>query len=208
MSTISNPDITFNLTTTPESIKNAPQKVLFIGQKLTSGTATPLQVTSVGVNQEEDALFGRSSFLANGIKAFRKINKVSHVDAICLDDLVSGVAATSSISFAGTATADAIWNFSIQSAATYTFTLMIKTGDTAIQIANSAIALINAQTDMIVVAGGASPAVTLTCQHKGTIGNDISLYSETTSAVHVAFATSVTLWDCPAKSEPGDNTSR
>jgi phage tail sheath gpL-like len=66
--------------------QNVDQKVLFVGQMLT-GTATPgTLVTSIGNANEQDALFGANSRLAGMIRAAKKINKVSRMDAIPLAD--------------------------------------------------------------------------------------------------------------------------
>jgi len=173
MSIVSVPKTTFNIVAAPKLVNNAPQSILFVGQKTSAGSATAGALTkAVGVAGEEDALFGEQSFLAAGIRAFRKINTVSNIDAIALDDVV-GVNATGSILVAGPATDSGTIKISVQSVFLATFTITIASGDTAATIATAINAAISARTDLIFTSGVVTDTVTFTCVHDGTIGNDI-----------------------------------
>jgi len=66
--------------------ENAEQKVLFVGQ-MTTGTAISGQLyTSIDNANGQDALFGSNSRISGMIRAAKKINKVSRMDAIPLVD--------------------------------------------------------------------------------------------------------------------------
>ncbi len=174
MSVVSVPKVTFDIVPAPSLVTDAPQRILFVGQKTVAGSAVDGALNKqIGVNGEENALFGQNSFLAAGIRAFRKINKLSQVDAIALDDNAGGVVAEATITIAGTATQSGEIKFSVQSVFLSTFTISVATGDTATQIAAALDAAISAQNNLILTSGAAAGVVTLTCVHKGTIGNDL-----------------------------------
>ena len=59
MSSIKTPKITFDLIENQDSVGNAKVKVLFIGQQLSSATATANELVPVGVSGEQVALFGK-----------------------------------------------------------------------------------------------------------------------------------------------------
>ncbi len=116
MSIVSVPPVTLNIKSSQKEIEDAPQSILFVGQKTAAGSAPAGALTiNVGITGQEDALFGEKSFLTAGIRAFRRINQLSRVDAIVLDDNGAGVAATATITATGTATDTGTVEVSVQS---------------------------------------------------------------------------------------------
>ena len=115
MSIVSLPKTTFNLTVAPQPIENSPQKVLFLGQQVTDTSTDRELITNIQPNGQEDTLFGRKSMLAAMIRAYRELDTINRVDAIPFNDAVGAVAATSTVTFVGTATASGTIIFYIQS---------------------------------------------------------------------------------------------
>lgn len=85
--TIRLPEIDISLLPASHREQNADQKILFVGQMTAVGTATSGTLyENIGVDNEQDALFGKNSMLATMIRAARYHNKVSRFDAIPLAD--------------------------------------------------------------------------------------------------------------------------
>jgi phage tail sheath gpL-like len=176
---VSNPRTSFSIISANTTVSNEPQRVLLIGQKTSSGSAdSGALVQNIGNNSEENALFGANSILADMVRSFKSINKVSRLDAIALSDNGSGVAATGTLAFSGTPTAEGTLVISIGSSVNYRYELPVTTTDTAATLATALAALINADTKVPVTAGVATATVTITAVNKGTIGNSISILVE------------------------------
>lgn len=175
MTVISTPKTTFAITSAPQTVENAPQQVLFVGQFTGTAVTAGSLVKNIGSAGEESALFGQRSMLATMIREFRKINTVSRVDAIPLAD-PGGVAATSDILFAGTATEDGSLTFYVQSRELHKFEVPVSNLDTAEDISNALAALITADTTVLVTASDVTADTTeLTASFLGTEGNSIGL---------------------------------
>jgi len=87
--TIRNPDISISLLPSSHRAQNAEQKMLYVGQMTSVGSATSGALyEDIGNNNEQDALFGKNSMLATMIRAAKYHNKVSQIDAIPLQDHV------------------------------------------------------------------------------------------------------------------------
>lgn len=173
---ISQPDITFNIIPSVQKLSNKPTKVLIVGQKLAAGTAiSGALVPNIENDNSEDVLFGTASHIAGMIRNYKKINKETRVDAISLTDNAAGVAATGTIVFTGNATTAGTLTVVIGSAYNHTYQLAVAVGDTPTIIAAALVALINADLDQMVTASASVGTVTLTCDHKGTIGNNIGV---------------------------------
>lgn len=182
MTTIAEPRVNADIIPAVQEIGDTPEKVLFIGQMLT-GSATPgTLVENIGVEGEEDSLFGANSFIAGMIRAARKINVDTQFDAIPLDDNGAGVAATATLAFTGPASEDGTLFISVGSMVNYQFELDITSGDSATTIAEALEALIDANTDIPVSASSSTGTLTLTCRHKGTTGNKIGIRIQGTVA--------------------------
>ncbi len=169
---ISQPDQTFTIIPATTTISNEPQKVLFVGQMLT-GTATAGALTSgIGNAGEEDALFGITSMIAQTIRQARRVNKLTQFDAIALADNGAGVAATGTIVFTGTATAAGTITVSIGSGANYAMELTIPDTTTASAAGDLLDTAVAALTDAPFTSANVTGTVTVTCVHKGEVGNN------------------------------------
>ena len=150
----------------------APNKILVIGQRLASARwagLSPLRVTSVaaGVNA-----FGRGSHIATMLETLFANNDTTEIWVCGLDDLPAGVAATGTITLTGPATAAGTLALLIDGVRV---PVGVANGDSAASIATATAAAINARPDLMVTASAAGTVVTLTCRHKGTIGNDVAV---------------------------------
>jgi len=185
---ISQPSVSISVLPASQTISNAPQKVLFIGQKTASGTATAgALVQSIANDFSEDTLFGAKSFLAGMIRAAKRINGVTRMDAIALDDAGAGTAAAGVVTFTGTATAAGSFEVVVGSEYDHTYTVPVASGDTPTVIGDALVALITADTKAPFSAANVTGAVTITFAHKGTVGNNTPLsYSGSAASVSVA----------------------
>jgi phage tail sheath gpL-like len=155
------------------------QKILFIGQMTSSGSATAGNLyTKISNENEQDSLFGKTSMLATMIRAAKKLNKVSRMDAIPLDDDGAAVAATGTITFTGSATAAGKLYVSIGSYINNRYEIDVVNGDTATAIAAKLDAAIAADSTSLVSGGAAAGVETLTAINLGEEGNKISILAE------------------------------
>jgi phage tail sheath gpL-like len=182
-SIISEPNITLNIISADQNVENTPQKVLFVGQKTSAGSATSgALVQNIGNDGAEDDLFGENSILANMIRAARRINTLTQFDAIPLSDNGAGTAATGTLVISGTATEAGTFTFIVGSEENYSYEVSVADGDTAATVALALEALIDADEKVPVTAGVATATITFTCVHKGTLGNEIGLKLDGTVA--------------------------
>lgn len=114
------------------------QKVLFIGQKTSAGTASSgALVESIQFDANIDALFGPTSHIAQMLRASRKINVETQFDAIAVSDDGAGIAATSALDFTGVATEPGRLIFEIVSGRNNSFFVDVLIGDTGSEIATA-----------------------------------------------------------------------
>lgn len=171
---ISQPDVTLNIIPATSTISNEPHRVLFIGQKVSGGTAIAgALTTNIGNSSEEDTLFGATSMLAQMIRRARSINAITRFDAIALDDNAGGVAATGTIAFTGTATATGKLTVSIGSGYNYALSVAVTSGDSADTVGTALETAVNALTDAPFTASNTTGTVTITSVHKGEFGNNV-----------------------------------
>ena len=176
--TASNPKTTFTIVAANTVVENAEQKVLLVGQMI-SGTATPgALVTNIQNESSENDLFGRQSQLAEMVRAFKRINPVSRLDAIPLADNGSGVAATAAVTFTGTATASGTLYVSVGSSVNHRYQLDVSSGNTAATLATNLTALITADLSALMSAAAVSGACNLTALNDGTIANSYTIKVE------------------------------
>ena len=145
MTIISQPDITLNIVAAQTEVQNTEQRVLFIAQKTSEGTADSNElITDIQNNNSWDEMFGKRSMMAQGLRAARTLNGIVTFDVIALDDpSESGVAATATITFEGTATASGKMKLSVSSEKNNTYTVTVAKGETAVEIANKFVALLD-----------------------------------------------------------------
>lgn len=168
----------------------ADQKILVVGQMLSAGGADPSTLIEGVSKSNVDELFGAGSFLQETLNSifdiFEKSGSlnVPSVDVIPLSDAAGGTAATGSIAVAevggSTGAVDKTGTIKVivGSKNKYTLEVDITEGDTFSEIAQAIAAAINAKTDLCVTASESTGTVTLTCRHKGTIGNAINIRIE------------------------------
>jgi len=174
-SIISQPEVTINIIPALQQVGNTAQRVLIVGQMLT-GTAVSGELQEQVLNSNnEDALFGSQSMIAGMIRAFKKINKVTRIDAIGIDDNAGGAAAAGTLTITGTATEAGTLEVTIGSNINHKLLVGISSGDTPTVIGDSIEAAITADTKIPVTASNTTGVVTITAANKGIEGNDITL---------------------------------
>lgn len=146
------------------------KRSLLIGQKATAGTAaanTPVQVTDA---KAANALFGQGSMLARMVAIYRQADPVGELWAIAVPDAAGGVAATSTVTVTGPASAAGTINLYI---AGINVQVAVASGDSANSIATAIGAAVNANLEVPTTATVATNVVTLTVEWKGATGNDV-----------------------------------
>lgn len=169
-------------------------RTLIIGQKLAAGNGavnTPLLVSRT---DEAKTLAGQGSIAARMHEIYRANDATGEVWMLLLDDLGAGVAAINSITVTGNATESGTLNLYI---AGQKLQIAVVTGDTPTIVATAIAAAINAATNLPVTATSAVGVVTVTCRHKGLVGNDVKFQlnyrglaggEKTPAGITVAFA--------------------
>lgn len=189
---ISKPVVNVSKIPSTQTQSNEPQRVLLVGQKVAAGTATAgALITEIANDNSEDTLFGASSQLAGMVRAFKKINQVTRLDAIPLDDNGAGVAATGTIAFTGgPATTAGTITVNIGSRSNHSYDLAVAVGDTITDIGDALDVAVLADTDSPFSSSNAAGTVTITALNDGTEGNFIGL--EVTGFVDVGIGVTVT----------------
>lgn len=173
---IQRPKLDLNIFALRGLISNEPIKVLFVGQKISAGSAPAGDlVENIGNSGQEDALFGAGSMLAAMVRAGRAVNENTRFDAIPLDDDGGTTAAAGDITFTGTATEDGTYTVIVGSARNNTFEIAVSDGDTATVVGDALAAAINADTRAPATAVNTLGVVDLTANNGGTVGNQIGL---------------------------------
>lgn len=175
------PKLNFSILPADSEVGVSAQKLLFIGQKTSGGTATAgTLIQDIPNDNSWDTLFGAKSILANMIRRARQLctdcGYQVQIDAIALDDDGSAVASSATIAFTGTATASGELNIVVGSKYYHNYTLSIASGKTASEIATAFKALVDADTKVPFTATVSSGTVTLTFANAGSIGNNTALY--------------------------------
>lgn len=173
--TIRLPRIDFSILPANAKVGNESQKILFIGQKTSTGTATAGQLYENILNDKSwDTLFGTNSMLAAMIRNAKLINPETHFSAIALDDNVSGVKAVGKIDFAATTQSTTI-TLIVGSARNHKYTSTFAASTTAAAIANYFAAAITTDTRCPVTATTDVETLELTAVNAGTEGNFITI---------------------------------
>ena len=176
MTIIAQPRTAVSIVPAAQTISNSGQKILVIGQKVSAGSVVALSLVENILNDNsEDTLFGVNSMIAAMIRAAKKDNKNTQIDAVCLDDNGSGVAATGTIVIVGTSTAAGTLVVITGSEKNHKYSIAVASGDTPTVIGDAIVAAILADLDCPVTASNSTGTVTLTADNAGTLGNDIGL---------------------------------
>lgn len=172
------PRTTITISSADAVVTQDPQRVLFVGQQLSGTAATGTLQQDIKNDNSWDALFGEGSRIAAAIRAFRKINIVSAIDAIGLDDAGGATSATGTVTFTGTATEAGELVFYVGSKVNNKYQIAIASGDTATVVGAALEAAITADSRAIVSAANVTGTVTLTALNGGTVGNAIGIVTE------------------------------
>jgi phage tail sheath gpL-like len=182
------PVVTANILSAKTPQTPDEHKILIIGQ-MTSGTATSGELIEGLISESEfNDAFGRTSQIAKAGRALVKNLDISRirpqVSAIALTDNGSGVDATGSIAFSGTATEAGTITIYVDSYDNGKYEISVANGDTATTIGDALEAAITANLDSPVTASNTTGTVTLTAINAGTQGNTIGIkYSGTVAGV-------------------------
>ena len=150
-----------------------PHVALIIGQMLATGSAQASTPVLVDTAESAIQLFGPKSMLAQAVKAYKAVDPLTELWAIPLADAGGGVAATGSITWAGTATEAGEQAFYIGGRRV---TTGITVGMTATVLETNLLAALALQTDLpVTVAGNTGTGIDVVAVHKGTAGNGIKL---------------------------------
>lgn len=179
MTIVRQPEVTANIQSANTSVAPAAQKVLFVGQQTSAGSAVSGELQSNIQNDgSEDGLFGKNSILAKMIRDARALNQDVQFDAIGLDDDGGAVDATGTFVITGPATEDGTLTFIVGSKENHSYEVAVSDTDTATDIGDALEALITADTEVPVTAANVTGTVTLTAVNGGTLGNDIGMKVE------------------------------
>lgn len=149
-----------------------PYRVLFIGQKLSGGSAAVNTLVRVATADAAVALFGAGSMLARMIQQFKRTNRSIDCWAVALADDAAGVPAAGTITLTGPATAAGVLSVYIGGDRVR---VAVASAATATDVATALSAAINADTTLPVTATANAGVVTLTARHDGAYGNDIDI---------------------------------
>lgn len=194
------PRVTVNINAAALIVGIQPQKILFVGQQVSEGTATELVLQSNIQNGNENTLFGAKSILANVIRHARKVNPVNQFDAIAVNDDASGVPAVGTITIAGTATSTGTLTIIVGSQSDFSVDVAVNIGDTPTIIGDAIVTAVDALINGVVDADNTAGVVTFTANNDGTIGNSIPLESK--GAEDIAGVTTVVVTMAAGVNDP------
>ena len=149
------------------------QRALLIGQMTASGSAVAGQPVIVAGLGDAQAQFGPGSILASMVERYRALDGYGELWALPMADAGGATAATGTIAYTGTATANGTIPLYVNG---HKIQVPVASGDTASVIATSTAAAINAWSSpggnpLSVTAAASTGTVTLTARNKGTLGN-------------------------------------
>jgi phage tail sheath gpL-like len=152
-----------------------PHKVLMIGIRLSTGTALQAEIKRIVGTEDGDPLFGSKSMLALGTRAFKRVNRTADLYAMAMDENAGGTAASGTLVFAGTSTADGTLTARIGDTR---ISISVASGTAAAAAASALNTAIGAKDRCPCSSGVVSATVTVTSRHKGTAGNEITIEVE------------------------------
>lgn len=192
MTTPNRPAVSFTITPAATLVPNQSHRVLLIGQQ-NGGTATSGDLQKEFQNDNSwDTLFGSDSQISAMLRAYKKINLDTRVDAIGLDDNGSATAATGTVVFSGTATEDGSFEVTIGSDTNHKFTVTVTDTDSATVVGGTLETVANADANLPVTAANVTGTVTMTAVNGGTEANRIGLRVTGTVAGLTATVTGMT----------------
>lgn len=145
---------------------------LIIGQKTSAGAWTANTVNKASSVDQVIAGAGRGSMLHRQAQAYFANNRVTEVWFLVLGDNGAGVAASATVTITGPATGAGTISLYIGGVRV---PVAVASADVQNTIAAAINAAINAATDLPVTSTVTTNVVTITCRHKGEVGNQIDL---------------------------------
>lgn len=177
----------FNTKLSVRTLPGNRQKVLIIGQRLSTGTVAANTPVDVFSDDDAAAYFGRGSVAHLMCRAALVANPYLSLSAIGQSDAGGATAATGTITLTGTTTAAGTLTVRIGGAVVEQ---PVAAGDTVNAIASALAGKLNSLKDLPVTAAAVAGVVTLTAKNGGTIGNAITLSaSNTVTGLNSASAT-------------------
>jgi phage tail sheath gpL-like len=175
----------FNTKLAVRTLPGNLQKMLIVGQRLSSGAALSNQLVDIFAKSDADYYFGRGSIAALMVAAAIAANPYLSLQAIALDDAGASIAATCTITITGTATTAGVVTAQIGDVLVQ---IAVAAADAQNAIAAALKAQFDKQPDLPVSATVATNVVTLTAKNKGTLGNGIKVSSSVTAGIGVTVA--------------------
>lgn len=145
------------------------QRTLVLGQKTSAGTGTADSVNLCSGSNDAATLAGVNSLLASHVAAYRLNDASGELWIGLLADDAGGTAATGTVTFGGTPTANGSFFFYLGGVR---YVLPVSTTSTSAQLATALAALVNADLTCPFTAAAAAAVVTFTADNKGPLGND------------------------------------
>jgi phage tail sheath gpL-like len=152
-----------------------PHRVLLIGLRLTAGTALQGTVVPIYGATDGDIYFGANSQLAAMTLAYKTVNTAAAVFAMGMDEASGGVAATGSLAFTGTVTANGSCQVRIGD---QRVVVASPIGQTATQLVTALTTAITAASRIPMTGVAATGTLNLTARHKGYHGNEVTIEAE------------------------------
>lgn len=177
------PRLNFNILPADVEVGVAEQKLLFIGQMTSDGTATAKTlVKDIANDNSWETLFGQKSILANMIRQARKLCTACgyqvQIDAIGLEDENDATKASATVTFTGTATTTGSLNIVVGSEYNHKYKIDGAKDATAVQLATKLKNAIDADKKAPFEASINDAVVTITASNAGTVFNNTTIYYE------------------------------
>jgi phage tail sheath gpL-like len=170
--------IEFNTRLAVRTLPGNPQRVLIIGQMLSTGSALPLVTRSVFSDSQAAVLFGDGSQAHLMARDAITSNRYLQLEMIGVPDAAAGVAASGTFTLTGTAATSGVVSLWVGDQRIDT---AVAAAETAAEIATALMATMADRAALPVIATVNAGVITLTCRHKGAVGNDITLSAQSTA---------------------------
>lgn len=175
------PRVNFNLQPADTEVGVSEQKMLIIGQMLSTGTAKPNTLVKNILNDNSwETLFGEKSVLAGMIRQARKLCAFCQyqvkIDAIGLSDAEDANASSATLTFKGNPTDTGEITVVVGSEYNHKYAVGCTPSDTPSTLATKLKKLVDADKKAPFEATTAEGVVTFTFVNKGSIGNNSTIY--------------------------------
>lgn len=171
----------FNTKLAVRTLPGNPQRVVLIGQRLSTGTIAAGQPVDIFDDGQARLYFGAGSILHLMARAAISAYPHLQLSAVALDDAATGgLAATGTVTVTGVATAPGVVAVNVANGARAVVAVSI--GDKAETVATALKAALIQSNDLPVAASTNAAVLTLSAKNKGTLGNAIKIAATSTVA--------------------------